>query len=127
MVGENGRQRSFRVNTKPANTITFLIHCFGRSALSTTSGRGVDIDADTVTSRTLPRASESGPSSGDGPEEYGGLRNASGYGTMTRVQLNGPMALGPSGALACGSMLNLSHSSGVVLPCTTTRWKFATL
>src|SRR6266545_4392858 len=40
MTGVNGRQRSLSVNTKPANTTRFLIHCLGRIALSRISATG---------------------------------------------------------------------------------------
>ncbi len=49
------------------------------------------------------------------------------HGMIWRVQLNGPNASGPWGALVPGATVIFSHSSGKVLPCTTTRWKFGTL
>jgi hypothetical protein len=49
------------------------------------------------------------------------------YGWIMRVHANGPNAFGPWGALTDGSIVTFNHSSGVVLPCTTMRWKFGTL
>ena len=46
---------------------------------------------------------------------------------LMRVQLNGPKASAPLAALADGSIVSLSHSSGVVLPWTVTRRKLGTL
>jgi hypothetical protein len=48
------------------------------------------------------------------------------YGWILRTQLNGPKADGPLAALAFVSTVSFSHSSGNVLPCTTTWWKFGT-
>ena len=46
---------------------------------------------------------------------------------LIRFQLNGPKASVPLAALASGSIVSFSHSSGVVLPCTVTRRKLGTL
>ena len=43
-----------------------------------------------------------------------------------RSHAKGPNAFEPAGAFARGVMVRRSHSSGSVLPCTTTRWKFGT-
>jgi hypothetical protein len=43
-----------------------------------------------------------------------------------RTQLNGPNDVDVVGWEAPGVTVSLSHSSGNVLPCTTTRWKFGT-
>ena len=44
-----------------------------------------------------------------------------------RCQLKGPKEFDPGALFARGSIVSFSHSSGKVLPCTTTRWKLGTL
>ena len=43
-----------------------------------------------------------------------------------RVQLKGPNEVAVVGLCAPAAAVSLSHSSGNVLPCTTTRWKLGT-
>src|SRR5262249_26591643 len=49
------------------------------------------------------------------------------YCWIIRFQLNGPNVVSVAGLSACGSIVSFSHSSGKVLPCTTTRWKSGTV